>query len=91
LRWIVVAMAVGLLTAIPIYRQVEALTPRARTTETVRLPQASLSIAEGTSDDVLLMDAVSTHLSRTIPAPMEPIMALIRDSDSTTHAGGTQQ
>jgi len=91
LRWMAVAMAVGLLTAIPIYREAEALTHRASTTEIVRFPQASLSIAAETNDDVLLMDAVSAHLSRTIPAPMEPIMTLIRDSDSTTHAGGTQQ
>ena len=82
LRWAVVALAVALFTAIPIYRQVEALRSAAN---------AGPSIAVETSDDVLLMDAVNAHLSRTIPAPMEPILTLIRDSESTTYAGGTQQ
>ena len=76
LRWAAVAMAGALLIAIPIYREIHAPTQRAATTE---------------ADDILLMEAVSAHLSRTIPAPMEPIMSLIRDGDSTTNAGGTQQ
>jgi len=90
LRWAAAALVVMLLTAIPIYRQVEALTQRAGTTEDLRLSKGSLSIAVETNDDVLLMNAVSAHLSRTIPAPMEPIMALIPGNESTTHAGGVQ-
>lgn len=84
LRWAAVAIAVTVLAAFPIYRQIETLTQRAASTETERPNAAETS-------DILLMDAVSAHLSRTIPAPMEPIMALIRDSDSKTDAGGTQQ
>lgn len=84
LRWAAAAIAVTVLAAFPIYRQIETLTQRAASTETERPKAAETS-------DILLMDAVSAHLSRTIPAPMEPIMALIRDSDSKTDAGGTQQ
>jgi hypothetical protein len=91
LRWAAVAMAVMLLTTIPIYRQVEALMQRAGATEDVTLSKGGPSIALEMNDDVLLMNAVSAHLSRTIPAPMEPIMALVPDSESTTYAGGTQQ
>lgn len=90
LRWAAVGIAVMLLTAIPIYREVEALMRRAGTTEDVTSSKRGLSIAVETNDDVLLMDAVSAHLSRTIPTPMEPIMALIPGSESTTHAGGMQ-
>jgi hypothetical protein len=90
LRWAAVGIAVTLLTTIPIYRQV-ALMRRAGTTEGVTSSKGDLLIAvEKTNDDVLLMDAVNAHLSRTIPAPMEPIMALIPGSESTTHAGGMQ-
>ena len=88
LRWATVGIAVMLLITIPIYRQVEALMRRAGTTEDVTSSKGGLSIAVQTNEDVLLMDAVSAHLSRTIPAPMEPIMALIPGSESTTHAGG---
>jgi hypothetical protein len=59
---------------------------RAETTEDVTSSKGGLLIAVP-NDDVLLMDAVNAHLSRTVPAPMEPIMALIPDSESTTHAG----
>lgn len=37
---------------------------------------------------VLLMDAVNLHLSRTFPAPMEGVMALIPNDQSTTQSGG---
>jgi hypothetical protein len=37
-----------------------------------------------------LMDAVSLHLSRTMPAPMEPILALMPEDESTTQKGGLQ-
>jgi hypothetical protein len=40
--------------------------------------------------DVLLMDAVGAHLSRTIPAPMEPIMALIPNQEDMDQPGGTR-
>ena len=89
LRWAAVGIAVMLLTTIAIYRHVEGPMRRAETTEDVTSSKGGLLIAVP-NDDVLLMDAVNAHLSRTIPAPMEPIMALIPDSESTTHAGGTQ-
>ena len=36
---------------------------------------------------VLLMEAVNLHLSRTVPAPMEAVMALIPNDQSTTKSG----
>ena len=62
-RWVALCTAVLLLTAIPIYRQV-SLSP-------------TVDVTAVENADALLMDAVSAHLSRTMPAPMEPIMALI--------------
>jgi anti-sigma factor RsiW len=73
-RWVALGTAVLLLTAIPIYRQV-SLSP-------------TVDGTAGENADALLMDAVSAHLSRTIPAPMEPIMALIPTQEAQT--GGTQ-
>ena len=40
--------------------------------------------------DALLMDAVSAHISRTIPAPMERIITLIPPYKDMAQSGGTQ-
>jgi hypothetical protein len=37
-----------------------------------------------------LMNAVNLHLSRTVPAPMERMISLIPNDDSTTESGGVQ-
>jgi hypothetical protein len=51
------------------------------------LPLPPIDVPADANVDALLIDAVSTHISRTIPAPMEPIMALIPDR---APSGGTQ-
>src|SRR5262245_28837376 len=87
--WVAVCTAVLLLTAIPIYKQGQALKQRTATdSDVVQLP--AIDAPAGANADVLLMDAVSAHLSRTIPAPMEPIMALIPAQENTAQPGGTQ-
>jgi hypothetical protein len=75
-RWAPVGLAVIVLGGIPIYIQQDQL----------RQTRA----AEAAREDALLMDAVSIHLSRTIPAPMEPILALVPDQESDIQPGGTQ-
>ena len=76
--WMPVAMAVmiGVITAIPIYVQQRSL-QQAQTEEAARR-------------DELLMDAVNAHLSRTLPTPMEPIMALVPDQEFVIQSGDTQ-
>ena len=74
-RWVPAGLAIIVLTAIPVYIQQRKL---------------QTELEESTREDVLLMDAVNAHLSRTIPAPMEPIMALVPQQESTTQSGGIQ-
>jgi hypothetical protein len=45
------------------------------------------STAEDTN---ALMDAVNRHLSRTMPAPMEPVIALLPTNERVTESGGVQ-
>jgi len=80
-RWVAVGSAALLLTAIPFYRQ--------RVDTAVSLPPAIDGAADANAD-ALLMDAVNAHLSRTIPAPMEPIMALIPTQKDLNRQGGTK-
>jgi hypothetical protein len=40
-------------------------------------PLPPIDVTADANVDALLMEAVSVHISRTIPAPMEPIMTLI--------------
>ena len=76
--WMPVAIAVmiGVLTAIPIYLEQRTL-QQAQTDEAARR-------------DELLMDAINAHLSRTLPTPMEPILALVPNQESVIQPGGTQ-
>jgi hypothetical protein len=76
--WVPVTMALMIvaLTAVPIYVQQNKL----------QQTQAE----EAARRDALLMEAVSTHLSRTLPAPMEPIMALVPDQEFVIQPGGIQ-
>jgi len=88
-RWAAVGTAVLLLTAIPIYRQRQELMQRkANDLETSQLPP--IDAPDDANADGVLMDAVNAHLSRTIPAPMEPIMALIPNQENIAPPGGTQ-
>ena len=72
-RWVPAGLAIIVLTAIPVYIQQRKL---------------QTELEESTREDVLLMDAVNAHLSRTIPAPMEPIMALVPNQESIAQPGG---
>jgi len=87
-RWAVAGVAVLLLVAVPIYRKDQA--PIQRTQSTPEIPPLPpIDIPAEANADEILMDAVSTHISRTIPAPMEPIMALIPNPENTGLPGGT--
>ena len=81
--WAALGMAVVLLTSLPLYRQQEEL---------MRGSTGQGQVPESTSvdEDALLMHEVSRHLSRTIPAPMEPIMALVPNPESKNPSGGIQ-
>jgi hypothetical protein len=81
-RWVAVGMAVMLVAAISTYRQ--------KGTDAEVLVVPTIDASANTNADVLLMDAVSTHLSRRIPAPMEPIMALIPTQKKAVQSGETQ-
>jgi anti-sigma factor RsiW len=76
--WVPAAMAVMIvvLTAIPIYVQQRNL--------------QETQAEEAVRRDALLIDAVNLHLSRTLPTPMEPILALVPDRESFIQPGGTQ-
>lgn len=76
--WMPAAMAVMIVvvTAVPIYVQQRKL----------QQTQAE----EAARRDALLMDAVNVHLSRTLPAPMEPIMALVPYEESVIQPGEIQ-
>jgi hypothetical protein len=76
--WVPAALAVMIvaLTAVPIYVQQSKL----------QQTQAE----EAARRDAQLMEAVTVHLSRTLPAPMEPIMALVPEQESVNQPGGIQ-
>jgi len=76
--WVPVAMAamIVVLTAIPIYVQQRNL--------------QGMQAEEAARRDALLMNAVNLHLSRTLPTPMEPILALVPDQESFIQPGGIQ-
>ena len=73
-HWAPVAVAVMLLSGIPIYQQQQ------------KLFQAE--VVEATNRDIMLMDAINMHLSRPLPAPMEPLMALIPEEKTVIKSGG---
>jgi hypothetical protein len=68
LRWALVAVAMVLLAAIPIYRS----------RERQRRVDASLN-------DAVLLEQIDAGVSRSVPAPMEPLTSLV--SWSSTDAG----
>jgi hypothetical protein len=70
------ALVIVVLTAVPIYVQQS------------RLQQTQAE--EAARRDAQLIEAVNAHLSRTLPAPMEPILALVPDQESIIQPGGIQ-
>jgi len=75
-RWIAVVAAAVLFGLIP-----------ALTLET-RFPDVA---ADVTSEDAsALMDSINLHLSRDLPAPMEPMMVVFPDGSFQIDSGGTQ-
>ena len=61
MRWALVAAALLLLAAVPIYRNVQ-----------VRQRQAEIATA-----DALLLEQVDAEVSRAVPRPMEPLVKLV--------------
>ena len=76
LRWALVAMAMVLLAAIPIYRS----------RERQRKADASL-------EDAVLLEQIDAGVSRSVPAPMEPLTSLVswRSTGSAATARQPQQ
>lgn len=75
--WALAAAALVVLVVLPFFR-----------TETVPREVREQVSAETNADAI--MDAVNRHLSRTVPAPMEPVMALIPSEELTNKTGGVQ-
>jgi hypothetical protein len=76
-RWALVAAAIVVLVTVPF------LTNK-RQTQTV------IETVPTATDPDALMRAVNLHLSRTVPAPMEPMMALLPGDGSQAEPGGVQ-
>jgi anti-sigma factor RsiW len=71
-RWVVATAAVLLFGMIPFL-----------TSEKPQAVTVTSNMPVETSPDAL-MNAINVHLSRTIPAPMEPMMSLIPSDESST-------
>jgi anti-sigma factor RsiW len=76
-RWALIAAAALLLIIVPLLRS------RTELPQQVDEPAAPM-------DADTLMRAVNLHLSRTVPAPMEPVLALIPNEEHNTESGGLQ-
>jgi hypothetical protein len=77
-RWALVAAAAVFAVLVPF------LTSEKKPQEVTEKPSPAT-----TSPDAL-MDAVNRHLSRTLPAPMEPMMVLIAGDEPVNDPGGVQ-
>ena len=55
-----------------------------------RKPQQVTEQAIFETNPEAVMERVSLHLSRTVPAPMEPLMSLLPSDQSTSESGGVQ-
>src|SRR5262245_832954 len=73
--WVLGVAAIVTLMLMPLF-------PRVRESREV-IDEANVQ-----TDPDVLMDAVSIHLLRTIPAPMEPMLALVPSAESKTESGG---
>jgi len=74
LRWALLAVTFAVLVGIPIYQHRNE--PEFNSESVANSPMQSTNTSIK-NDDVLLMEAVSAHLSRPIPMPMERVMALL--------------
>jgi hypothetical protein len=74
-KWAMVTVVAVLLVALPLF---------------ITRPQQFVDNASTTTDPDTLMREINLHLSRTMPAPMEPILTLIPDSESISNVGGVQ-
>ena len=74
-KWAMVTVVAVLLVALPFF---------------ITRPQQFVDNASVPTDPDVLMREINLHLSRTMPAPMEPILTLIPDSESISHVGGVQ-
>jgi hypothetical protein len=74
-RWAVLAAAAVVLVALPFFTNQKPTQDVIEKTTTATDPDT-------------LMKAVNLHLSRTVPAPMEPMMNLIPKNEWTTETGG---
>jgi hypothetical protein len=74
-RWAMVTVVAVLLVALPFF---------------ITRPQQFVENASAPADPDILMREINVHLSRTMPAPMEPILTLIPDSESKSLVGGVQ-
>jgi hypothetical protein len=74
-KWAMVTVVAVLVVALPLF---------------ITRPQQFVDNASTTTDPDTLMREINVHLSRTMPAPMEPILTLIPDSESISQVGGVQ-
>jgi hypothetical protein len=74
-KWAMVTVVAVLLVALPFF---------------ITRPQQFVENASAPADPDILMREINVHLSRTMPAPMEPILTLIPDSESKSLVGGVQ-
>src|SRR5262249_33538566 len=77
LRWGFIAASVLMFVMVPFIA-------REQKVQTV-IPQTTTA-----TDADALMKAVNRHISRTMPAPMEPIIALLPSDEPATKSGGVQ-
>jgi anti-sigma factor RsiW len=84
LRW-------GFITASVLAFVMVPLVTREQTRHVAVQPPSTAADANALAADAnVLMDAVNRHLSRTVPAPMEPIIALLPSDEIVTDSGGIQ-
>jgi anti-sigma factor RsiW len=76
-RWAVAAMAIVVFVMLPFLISKPVAQEKSE--------QLSVEV-----DADALMNAVNLRLSRTLPAPMEPMMALLPSNESLTPSGGVQ-
>jgi hypothetical protein len=79
---VLIALSVTVITSL------QSNHPAPATADVLVLPPIDVTV--DASADALLIEAVNAHISRTIPAPMEPILTLIPTQEDTVQQGGTQ-
>jgi anti-sigma factor RsiW len=74
-RWALVAAVSAVLATVPFF---------------ITRPQQFINNVSAPTDPDTLMREVNLHVSRTLPAPMEPILTLIPEDESISQLGGVQ-